>query len=81
MSPDTALLTVVMLLMAVPPSLALNFTVGYLYADRTSRYVKVKQGRIISGAMTHAINTVSVRSLGIDTFVYAQTYPLDSGLP
>ena len=36
-----------------------NFTVSYLAADRTDRFVKLKQGRIISGAMTLAINSVN----------------------
>ena len=35
-----------------------NLTVGYLTADRTKTFVKNKQGRIISGAMSYAIQTV-----------------------
>ena len=43
----------------VKPVLGDTFRVGYLTADITARFVKYKQGRIISGAMTWAINTVN----------------------
>lgn len=35
-----------------------NLTVGYLTSDRTKIFVKNKQGRIISGAMSYAIQKV-----------------------
>ncbi|KAI0211263.1 hypothetical protein LSAT2_003910 [Lamellibrachia satsuma] len=55
-----------------------NFTVSYLTADRTKTFVKNKQGRIISGAMSYAIEKVnddpdllSEHRLG---FVWADTH-------
>ena len=55
---------VIHFLLCVDMGQADNFTVGYLYTDRTQRYVKVKQGRIISGAMTYAVQTVSLSPTG-----------------
>ncbi len=36
-----------------------NFTIGYLYADQSKEFIKNKQGRIISGAMTYAVEWVN----------------------
>ena len=36
-----------------------NVTVGYLMADMSSEYHTLKQGRIISGAMTYAIEQIN----------------------
>ena len=35
------------------------FTVGYLTAEKSKKFVKNKQGRIISGAMTYAIKQIN----------------------
>ena len=36
-----------------------NFTIGYLYSDKSKGFIKNKQGRIISGAMTYAVNVIN----------------------
>ena len=36
-----------------------NFTVGYLMADRGRTFTKNLQGRVISGAMTYAVNKIN----------------------
>ena len=36
-----------------------NFTVGYLMADRGKTFTKNLQGRVISGAMTYAVQKVN----------------------
>ena len=40
-------------------TLAENFTIGYLFSDKSRGFIKNKQGRIISGAMTYAVNVVN----------------------
>ncbi len=42
----------------IPPQKKI-ITVGYLYSDQSKGWVKNKQGRIISGAMTLAIQTIN----------------------
>ena len=42
-----------------------NFTVSYLTADRTKTFIKNKQGRIISGAMSYAIQKVGAFNVSI----------------
>ena len=39
-----------------------NFTIGYLYSDKSKGFIKNKQGRIISGAMTYAVNVINNHS-------------------
>ena len=39
-----------------------NFTIGYLYSDKSKGFIKNKQGRIISGAMTYAVNVINHNS-------------------
>ena len=37
-----------------------NFTIGYLYSDKSKGFIKNKQGRIISGAMTYAVTLINM---------------------
>lgn len=50
-----AILSIVSLLGATGRTIKL----GYLMADRSKVYVREKQGRVISGAMTHAITQIN----------------------
>lgn len=58
-----------------------NFTVSYLTADRTKTFVKNKQGRIISGAMSYAIEKVGAFNVSfhlylllVNFFQYVDTF-------
>ena len=55
-----------------------NFTVGYLYSDISKVFIKNKQGRIISGAMTYAVNVINNNPRLLDghtlRYIKADTY-------
>ena len=55
-----------------------NFTIGYLYSDKSKGFIKNKQGRIISGAMTYAVNVINHNTNLLQghtlKFIIADTY-------